>query len=89
MPTIAESGFPGYQVLGWIGMMAPAGTPPGILSTLHSNIAASFKDDDARAPLKKMGLTVIANSPADFTRELVEERERWRQVISALGLTLD
>ena len=89
VPTIAESGFPGYQVLGWIGMMAPAGTPSGILSSLHSNIAVSFKDDDARAQLKKMGLMVIANSPADFTRELVEERERWRRVISALGLTLD
>ena len=89
VPTIAESGFPGYHVLGWIGMMAPAGTPPAILSLLHSNIAASFKDDDAPAQLKKMGLMEIANSPADFTRELVEERERWKQVISTLGLTLD
>ena len=89
VPTIAESGFPGYQVLGWIGMMAPAGTPSAILSSLHSNIAVSFKDDDARAQLKKMGLMVIANSPADFTRELVEERERWKRVISTLGLTLD
>ena len=89
VPTIAELGFPGYQVLGWIGMMAPAGTPSAILSLLHSNIAASFKDDDARAQLKKMGLMEIANSPADFTRELVEERERWKRVISTLGLTLD
>ncbi len=63
-------------MLGWIGMMAPAGTPSGILSSLHSNIAASFKDDDARAQLKKMGLMVIANSPADFTRELVSRRAR-------------
>ena len=89
VPTIAESGFPGYQVRAWIGMMAPAGTPPPVLTFLHSNISASMKEADVQEQIKKMGMSAIANTPADFTNDLVEERARWKRVIDTLGLKLD
>jgi tripartite-type tricarboxylate transporter receptor subunit TctC len=89
VPTIAESGFPGYRVLGWIGMMAPAGTPADVLTLLHANIAAVFKEDDLKAQLKTMGLTPVANAPNDFAQELEQERETWKRLIAKLGIILD
>ena len=89
IPTIAESGFPEYRVLGWIGMVAPAGTSPEIMLRLQSNIAAAFNEDGTKAQLKKLGLTHVANTPAEFAKELDQERETWKRVISRLGLTLE
>ena len=89
VPTIAESGFPGYRVDGWIGMVAPAGTAPGILQQLQSNVAAAFAEDATRAQLKKLDLTPVANTPAKFAKELAQERETWKGVIARLGLTLE
>src|SRR5215475_7145031 len=86
VPTIAESGFPGY---GWIGMVAPAGTAPDILQQLQSNVAAAFAEDATRAQLNKLDLTPVANTPADFAKELAQERETWKGVIARLGLTLE
>jgi tripartite-type tricarboxylate transporter receptor subunit TctC len=89
VPTIAESGFPEYRVLGWIGMVAPAGTSPEIMLRLQSNIAAAFNEDGTKAQLKNLGLTHVANTPAEFAKELEQERETWKRVISRLGLTLE
>ncbi len=89
VPAIAEAGFPDYQVAGWICIMAPAGTPTGILTLLHSSIADSLREGDVQQQLKRMGMTPLANSPADFARELVDERARWKRLIGALNLKLD
>jgi tripartite-type tricarboxylate transporter receptor subunit TctC len=89
VPTIAESGFPGYRVDGWIGMVAPAGTSLDILQQLQSNVAAAFAEDATRAQLKKLDLTPVANTPAEFAKELAQERETWKGVIARLGLTLE
>jgi tripartite-type tricarboxylate transporter receptor subunit TctC len=89
VPTIAESGFPGYRVEGWIGMVAPAGTPQEIMQEVQGNIAAAFAEPATREQLKKLDLTPVANTPAQFAKELGQERETWKQVISRLGLTLE
>jgi tripartite-type tricarboxylate transporter receptor subunit TctC len=88
VPTIAESGFPGYRVAGGIGMVAPAGTPSDIMLQLQSNIAAAFHEDATKAQLKNLGLVPVANTPAEFANELEHERKTWKRVISRLGLTL-
>jgi tripartite-type tricarboxylate transporter receptor subunit TctC len=89
VPTIAESGFPGYRVDGWIGMVAPAGTPQEIMQQLQNNIAAAFAEPATREQLKKLDLTPVANTPAEFAKELDQERETWKRVITRLGLTLE
>jgi tripartite-type tricarboxylate transporter receptor subunit TctC len=89
VPTIAESGFPGYRVDGWMGMAAPAGTSPDIMLKLQSNIAAAFGEDATKAQLKPMGLIPVANTTAAFTAELDRERETWKRLIAKLGLTLE
>ena len=70
-------------------MVAPAGTAPGILQQLQSNVAAAFAEDATRAQLKKLDLTPVANTPAEFAKELAQERETWKGVIARLGLTLE
>lgn len=89
IPTVAECGLPGYNVVGWIGMMVPAGTPPDIIQQLQSNIAAAFREDATMARLKNMELAAIMNTPAEFAKELGQERETWKRVIGRLGLTLE
>jgi len=89
VPTIAESGFPGYRVDGWIGMVAPAGTAPDIMLRLQSNVAAAFNEEATKAQLQKLDLTPVANTPAEFAKELDREREVWKGVIARLGLTLE
>jgi tripartite-type tricarboxylate transporter receptor subunit TctC len=89
VPTVAESGFPGYRVDGWIGMAAPAGTSPDILLKLQSNIAAAFGEDATKAQLKPMGLIPVANTPAAFAADLDRERETWKRLIAKLGLSLE
>ena len=89
VPTIAESGFPGYRVDGWIGMVAPAGTPSDVMQQLQSNVAAAFADDETKMKLKKLGLVPVTNRPATFAKELDQERETWKRVIAKLGLTLE
>ena len=78
VPTIAELGFPGYSVEGWIGMVAPAGIPPDIMLRLQNNIAAAFKEDATRTQLKNLDLAPVANTPIEFAKELEQERETWK-----------
>lgn len=89
VPTVAESGFPGYRVDGWMGMAAPSGTPQEIVQKLQSAVAAAFAEDATRAQLKSIGLVPAANTPAAFAAELDRERETWKRVIAKLGLTLE
>jgi tripartite-type tricarboxylate transporter receptor subunit TctC len=89
IPTIAESGFPGYRVDGWIGMVAPTGTPPDIMLQVQESVAAAFREDATRARLKSLDLTPVANTPVEFAKELEQERETWKRVIARLGLTLE
>ena len=71
-------------------MVAPAGISPEIMLRLQSNVAASFKEDATRTQLKNLGLiTHVADTPAEFAKELEQERETWKRVISRLGLTLE
>jgi tripartite-type tricarboxylate transporter receptor subunit TctC len=89
IPTVAESGFPGYRVDGWIGMVAPTGTPPDIMLQVQENVAAAFREDATRARLKNLDLIPVANTPVEFAKELEQERETWKRVIARLGLTLE
>jgi tripartite-type tricarboxylate transporter receptor subunit TctC len=89
VPTVAEAGFPGYRVDGWIGMVAPAGTHPEVMLKLQSHIAAAFNEEVTKAQLTAMGLIPVANTPTAFAAELESERDTWKRVIAKLGLTLE
>jgi len=89
IPTVAESGVPGYEVSGWFGLLAPAGTPATILSVLHQAVAQSVQNPEVASQLRKLGANPVANPPENFARQIVADVDKWRKVAKATGLKLD
>ena len=67
VPTIAESGYPGFDAIAWHGILAPASTPPAIVSKLNAEIVAALKDPETRELLEKQAMETVGNSPEAFT----------------------
>jgi len=83
VPTLAESGVPGYNVTGWYALFAPAGTPPDILRQIHAATARAFADPDMKAKLATMGNEPLASSPAEFSAFLRSEMDKWAHLIKS------
>ena len=86
IPTIAESGVPGFDTSGWFGMVAPTGTPRAITERLHAEIVKGITAADARERLSAMGGDVVASSSADFTAFMRADHAKWARVVTAAGL---
>jgi len=80
VPTIAESGFPGFEVLEWNGFLAPKGTPGAVVDKLQQSIRKVLVRDDVRQQLTKFGLTTIGSSPAEFSAFIESEIARWTEL---------
>lgn len=89
IPTIAESGLPGFQENSWYGVLAPAGTPPAIISTLNKAIVQALKSPALLDTLTKQGAEVSASSPAEFREFIRAEIERYAKIVKASGLRID
>lgn len=89
LPTVAELGFPNYEVVSWYGLLAPARTPPAVIAKLHQEIATILKQPDAVEALKAQGVDSIGNTPDEFAAHIRNEIERWSRVVKAIGLRLD
>lgn len=87
VPTVSESGVPGYQVTSWYGIFAPAGTPREIISKLNADSAAALKTPDVADKLAKLGAEVATTTPEDFGRIVREEIKKWAAVVRASGVT--
>jgi tripartite-type tricarboxylate transporter receptor subunit TctC len=85
LPTLAESGFPGFNAPAWYGLMAPAGTPPAIIDKLHRESVRVLGSPDARRRFRELGLEVVANSPAEFAAAVEAETAQWSTLIKELG----
>ncbi len=81
LPTVAESGLPGFENTGWFGMLAPAGTPPDIISKIQRDTAKVMNETQVKARLYVLGMTPVANSTADFVKQMDNEGVRWAQVV--------
>ncbi|MGP1609471.1 MAG: Bug family tripartite tricarboxylate transporter substrate binding protein [Burkholderiales bacterium] len=86
VPTMAESGLPGFVTQTWYGVLAPRGTPAPIITTLNSVIVKAVQREDFRNRLAKMGADPLAESPEYFRKMLGEEIERWSKVVKASGI---
>lgn len=89
VPTVAESGFPNFEVLEWNGVFVPAGTPKAIVDRLASEVQAAVKDPDTRARLVKLGAEPVGGTPAAFAAFLATQTQRWAQLIQANKITAD
>jgi len=86
VPTIADSGVPGYEVNSWSALLAPAGTPSAIVKSLNAEIAKGLREPDASALLEKQGLEVSASPPEEVASMIRAEAAKWTKVIRAMGI---
>ena len=88
-PTIAESGYPGFEALAWNGVLVPAGTPKAIVNRLNTEINAILKDPDVVQKLHALGFDLIGGTPEEFGALIKGESDKWAPVIKRLGLKVD
>ncbi|QHE87797.1 Bug family tripartite tricarboxylate transporter substrate binding protein [Hydrogenophaga sp. BPS33] len=81
IPTVAESGFPGYESDVWFGLFAPAGTPAAIVRKVSEDSRRALIDAAMRKKLEEAGFTIVASNPADFSRRVSNDIQKWRKVI--------
>ena len=81
LPTVAESGYPGFEATNWYGVLAPAGTPAAVVSKLHLEIARELARPDLHGKLTELGLEITGNSPEEFAAAIKAEIPRWAKVI--------
>ena len=86
LPTMAESGYPGFEAVPWFGLMAPAGTPGAIVERLHRDTVRILALPDVRRKLNDLGLDVIAGSPAELAAVIEREIPQWAKVIKQAGI---
>jgi tripartite-type tricarboxylate transporter receptor subunit TctC len=89
LPTMSEAGLPGYEVLLWFGLYAPAGTPAAIVQRLHAETAKAFADPKVRDPLVHDGVQVVAGSPEQLAQFQRAEIAKYARLVKDLGLKAD
>lgn len=89
LPTIAESGYPGFEADQWYGVVAPAGTPPAIVEKLNAEINKALSDAETRTRLANEGAEAVVATPADFAGLIAKEIERWRPILMAANVKIE
>jgi tripartite-type tricarboxylate transporter receptor subunit TctC len=89
VPTVAESGYPGFQVDNMYGVLAPHGTPPEVVKKLHDDILRVLQLPDVRKALGASSIDIIGNSPEEFSRYIEAEYTKWAQLLKASGTKVE
>lgn len=88
VPTVAESGYPGFEVSLWLGFFAPKGTPKPVLARLQTELTAIANSPDMKAAFEKNGASGVTNTPAEMTRLMKTELDKYSKVVKAVGIQL-
>lgn len=89
VPTIAESGFPGFSATAWYGVLAPAKTPKPIVKRLHDEIVKSLAQPDVKQRLESVGFELIGGTPDQLAEHIKTEIKKWEKVVKASGAKPD
>jgi tripartite-type tricarboxylate transporter receptor subunit TctC len=89
VPTIAESGYPGFEAMVWFGQFAPANMPADVVRKINEDTARALQTPKMREIMASQGLEVVAGSPAEFSKRVASEISKWRKVIQEAGIKLD
>jgi tripartite-type tricarboxylate transporter receptor subunit TctC len=89
VPTIAESGHPGFEVISWWGLLAPAATPKDVVSRLHGEVTKMMASADARDRIGALGADIVTNTPERFAAYIRSEQAKWGQAIKESGARVD
>jgi len=88
LPTMAESGFPGFEAVPWFGLLAPSGTPKDVLDKLHDETVKTLATPEVRKKFDELGLEPVGNTPAEFAAVIRKETPEWAKVIKDAGIKL-
>jgi tripartite-type tricarboxylate transporter receptor subunit TctC len=88
LPTMAESGFPGFEAVPWFGLVAPVGTPKDVLEKLHTETVKTLAMPEVRKKFEELGLEPVGNTPAEFAAIIKKETPEWAAVIKDAGIKL-
>jgi tripartite-type tricarboxylate transporter receptor subunit TctC len=86
LPTMAESGFPGFDATAWYALMAPTGTPSAIVERLQREVARSLTQPEFRKKFDDIGMELTTRTPAEFAAALPAETQQWAKVIKDAGI---
>jgi len=86
VPTIAESGVPGYEAANWWGVVSPAGTPAAAVKKLHSELSAVLASAETRKWFATEGAEVVSKNPQEFGKFIVSEMDKWGKVVKQAGI---
>ena len=89
VPTIAEAGVPGFDISVWFGLVAPAGTPPDIITKPHRDIARVIAQPDVRKQLLDIGAEPGCNTPEELAMRIKKDSALWAQVVQAAKIRFD
>jgi len=89
VPTIAETGLPGYAVSGWYGLVAPKGTPQAAIDKLHAAVQVALRQPEIRERLLGVGVEAVETSPAEFGKLIAADIAKWRKVVQPLNISMD
>ncbi len=89
MPTIAESGLPGFEASSWFGMLAPAGTPSAIVARLNADVNQWLQTAEAKEKLLAQGAVAAGGTPEQFAAHIRAETEKWAKVVKVSGAKVD
>ena len=89
VPTLAEAGVPGYEVLTWYGALVPAGTPKQVVARLHSEMVTALKSPEVREQYKHHGFDTGGNSSEAFGKFLAADIDKWKKLIKESGIKVE
>ena len=89
LPTVAESGVPGFEATNWFGVLAPRGTPQAIIQQIHALMASSARSNDVKERLLRDGADAVGGTPQEFAQLIKAELKRWGEVVKLSGARVD
>ena len=89
VPTMDEAGLKDFEASTWHGLVAPAGTPPAVLKTLHSAAVKALADAGVQASLGKLGVDIVGGTPEEFAAYIKAEIPKWTAIVKASGASMD
>jgi tripartite-type tricarboxylate transporter receptor subunit TctC len=89
LPTVAESGYPGFEVIGWFGWLAPAGTPKAIVGRLNQEIVKALALPEVKDRLLNLATVPVGDKPEEFARFIRSEHDKWAKIIKAAKIEIE